>query len=499
METRLVRENGQINVLFIAAEAEPFIKIGGLGDVAGSLPKAILEFQKEHNFAIKFDIRLVLPLHSLIREKDFSLTKIGQFNVASRSELLSCDVFFTDRYDVPTYFLEAKYIGGNTPVYHADPILDGYKYVFFSVCCLELARFLAWPIDILHANDWHTSPAIYALKTRFKSDAFFSRTRSILTMHNLPFMGWGAQKALTDFSMPKSRSKLLPAWARHTPLPLGLLKADRIVTVSPTYAKEIMTPEFSCDLENLLVASQKKVSGILNGIDTKIWDPSTDSLITSKFDRNSLPKKVENKEKLISTYNLQPDLSIPLLTLISRMDQQKGIDIALKGLKKCISQNWQVIILGTGNPDIEKMATDLAAQFPERIKVINKFDAKLAHLLYAGSDIFLMPSRYEPCGLSQMIAMKYGTIPVARRTGGLADTIIDYYEDSEKATGFLFQTAEVNSFSTALKRTLKVFQNKMSWSNIQKNGMVKNFSWDASANKYISLYSSLIKINPSLE
>jgi len=251
-----------------------------------------------------------------------------------------------------------------------------------------------------------------------------------------------------------------------------------------------MTPEFGCDLENFLHAKQKKISGILNGIDTNIWDPSTDNLIASKFDPVSLSNKHLNKKQLLATYSLQPDLSIPLLTLISRMDQQKGIDIALMGLKKCISQNWQAIILGTGNPEIEEMAADLAAQFPERIKVINKFDSKLAHMLYAGSDIFLMPSRYEPCGLSQMISMKYGTVPVVRRTGGLADTITDYYEDPEIATGFLFQNAEVNSFSAVLKKALKVYQNKKNWVNLQKNGMLKNFSWNASAAAYIKLYSS---------
>jgi len=488
-----VKENAQTNVLFIAAEAEPFIKIGGLGDVAGSLPKSIMELQQDHSGSPKFDIKLVLPLHSLIRTKGFLLTKIGQFDISSRSELLNCDVYFTDKYDLPTYFVEGKYIGGNTPVYHADPVLDGYKYVFFSVCCLELARYLDWPIDILHANDWHTAPAIYALKTRYKNDTFFSRTRSILTMHNLPFMGWGAQKAFTDFSMPPSRSKILPAWAQHTPLPLGLLKADRIVTVSPTYAKEIMTPEFSCDLEGFLKANQKKITGILNGIDTHIWDPSNDNLITSKFDIVTLQNKEKNKNNLTSTYSLNPDLSIPLLTLISRMDQQKGIDIALKGLKKCISLNWQAIILGTGNPDIEIMATDLSYQFPDRIKVIKKFDSQLAHLLYAGADIFLMPSRYEPCGLSQMIAMNYGTVPVARRTGGLADTITDYFENPEEATGFLFQFSEVTSFSSALKKALKVYQNKKKWLSLQKNGMKKNFSWKTSAAAYIDLYSSLSK------
>ena len=488
-----MKENGQINVLFITAEAEPFVKIGGLGDVAGSLPRAIKELQEDHNNTQKFDIRLVLPFHSLIRQKGLFFTKIGQFNIASQSEQLTCDAYFTDKYAIPTYFLEGKYIGGNTPVYHADPVLDGYKYVYFSVCCLELARYLDWPVDILHANDWHTAPAIYALKTRYKNDDFFSRTKSIITMHNLPFMGWGAQKAFTDFSMPPSRSKLLPAWARHTPLPLGLLKADRVVTVSPTYAKEIMTPEFSCDLEGFLLGNQKKISGILNGIDTTIWDPSNDNLITSKFDFTTLQKKDENKKNLLATYNLNPDLSIPLLTLISRMDQQKGIDIALKGLKKCISHNWQAIILGTGNPDIEKMATDLARQYPERITVVNKFDAKFAHLLYAGADIFLMPSRYEPCGLSQMIAMNYGTVPVARKTGGLADTITDFFENPEEATGFLFQSAEVDAFSRVLKKALKVYKNKKNWINLQKNGMEKDFSWKTSTVAYIDLYEKLSK------
>lgn len=486
-----MKDKSQINVLFITAEAEPFIKIGGLGDVAGSLPKAIMELQQDQNKIPKFDIRLVLPFHSLIKEKGFPLTKIGQFNIPSQNELLNCNVYFTDKYNIPTYFLDGKFIGDKTPVYHADPILDGYKYVFFSICCLELARYLDWPVDILHANDWHTAPAIYALKTRYKNDNFFARTKSILTMHNLPFMGWGAQKALTDFSLPPSRSKLLPAWARHTPLPLGLLKADRIVAVSPTYAKEIMTSEFSCDLEKFLLANQKKISGILNGIDTNIWDPSNDNLILSKFNFANLQNKYENKKELLSTYNLNPDLSIPLLTLISRMDQQKGIDIALMGLKKCISLNWQAIILGTGNPDIENMATDLSKKYPQRIIAINKFDAKLAHSLYAGADIFLMPSRYEPCGLSQMIAMNYGTVPVARRTGGLADTITDYYENPGEATGFLFQSPEVRSFSSILKKALKVYCNKKDWINLQKNGMSKIFSWKTSAASYINLYSSL--------
>ncbi|MCJ7696324.1 MAG: glycogen synthase [Anaerolineaceae bacterium] len=482
----------KINVLFASAEAEPFVKIGGLGDVAGTLPIAIQLLSKSDT-NIVIDIRLVIPYHAIIRTKNFSIHHLGKFTVKATSKTFTCDVHYTDETGIPVYLLDGDLIDNKSPVYHADPIKDGEKYVFFSICCLELAKYLNWKVDILHCNDWHTSPAIQALHTRYKTDPLFINTKSILSLHNMPYMGWGAQKALTEFGLPASRSKILPDWAKHTPLPLGILYADEVIAVSPTYAKEILTPEFSCTLDSFLMNRSKHIIGILNGIDSSIWDPSSDPDLISTYDFTTLEKKTDNKISLNKKFNLDIDPSIPLLTIISRMDEQKGIDIGLKGLLACIEEKWQAIILGTGNKDIEKMAMDLSLKYPHKIKTITQFDAHLAHQLYAGADIFLMPSRYEPCGISQMIAMNYGTIPVARATGGLKDTIIQYKHNKIDGTGFLFKKAFPSALAYALRKALKVYNEKSTWRILQENGMKKDFSWNKSAMEYVKVYQSLIK------
>lgn len=487
------RDQEITNVLFVAAEAEPFIKIGGLGDVAGSLPKSILEFSQSNSDNKKLDIRLVLPYHQAIKAKNFEFVKIGVFEITSKKGKLNCDVYFSDKYDVPTYLLDNKFISNDASVYHADPTLDGYKYISFSICVLELSKFLNWQIDILHANDWHTAPAIYALRTRYKNDPFFNKTRSLLTMHNLPYMGWGTQAAMDLFGLNASKSKRLPDWAKHAPLPLGILTADKVVTVSPTYAKEILTPQFGCSLQDFLQSEKNKIIGILNGIDEKTWNPANDPQINTNFDANNISAKYNNKTELQKRFRFKVEEEIPLLTLVSRMDQQKGIDIALNSLKELISFPWQAVILGTGDPVIERLALDLASHYPKRIAVVNEFAAQLAHQFYAGADIFLMPSRYEPCGLSQMISMKYGTVPVAHNTGGLADTIIDFDAEPLHATGFLFSPAEKSAFNTKLIQAMKIFQEKLRWKSLMANGMKSDFSWSKSAEAYIEEYRSLIQ------
>jgi len=482
----------KLNVLFASAEAEPFVKIGGLGDVAGTLPRAIQLIPKTDT-NIKVDIRLVIPYHAVIKAKKFDIKHLGNFTVKATTKSFTCDVYYTEETGIPVYLLGGDLIDDESPVYHADPIKDGEKYVFFSVCCLEMTKYLNWQIDILHCNDWHTSPAIQALYTRYKADPFFKNTKSVLSLHNMPYMGWGAQKALTEFGLPASRSKILPDWAKHTPLPLGILYADKVIAVSPTYAKEILTPEFSCTLDNFLLQKADHIIGILNGIDSSIWDPNTDSNLTSTYNLNSLENKTANKTALTERFNLDVDPSIPLLTIISRMDQQKGIDIGLKGLLACIEEKWQAIILGTGNKDIEDLALALSIKYPHKIKAITQFDAHLAHQLYAGADIFLMPSRYEPCGISQMIAMNYGTVPVARSTGGLKDTITQYRRGKKDGTGFLFKKPYPSTLASSLKQALTVYKENNTWRMLQENGMKKDFSWRKSALDYVKVYLSLTK------
>ena len=485
-----------LNVLFLAAEAEPFVKIGGLGDVAGALPETIRHTALAMPESDPVDIRLVLPFHFAIKKKGFKPRLLGEFGVPKENGVETCQVYLDESGQIPVYLLDGEPIDEQSPVYSPEPILDGYKFVFFSLAALHLPEFLDWRVDILQANDWHTATAITALKTQPIPSPHLSNTKTVLTLHNLPYMGFGVQQALTEYGLDPTTNTILPEWARHAALPLGLLYADKIVAVSPHYAQEILTPEFGCGLEDFLKHRKPALKGILNGLDTTQWDPETDSAIAQTFSINQLPKRAENKNALLKHFNLAQDEDIPLLTLVSRMDHQKGIDIVLQGLKYVADLPWQAIILGTGNPTIENMARELEAIFPSRVRSVIDFDSQLAHQLYAGGDMFLMPSRYEPCGLSQMIAMRYGCVPIARATGGLVDTIQHVSRRVDGGTGFLFKSPYPSVFAKTLKRAIRFYQNPELWNQIQRNGMEIDFSWDKSAQEYITLFNDLVENNP---
>jgi starch synthase len=481
-----------IHVLFLAAEAEPFVKIGGLGDVAGALPYAIQHISESDPACDAVDIRMALPYHFAIKQKNLPLTHLGSLKVASLSGDVVCQVYCYDQASIPVYLLDGDPIDEKSPVYSADPIHDGYKFVFFSLAALKLAEFLDWPVDILQANDWHTAAAIYGLAAGKISSPQLKNTHTILSLHNLPYMGFGVQQAMTEYGLPPTTDTRLPEWARHVPLPLGLLHADQILAVSPYYAEEILTEEFGCGLMDFLKTRQNVLGGIINGLDTDQWNPESDPLIRQNFNINRLDERVKNKLALQKQFDLDLNPDLPLLTLVSRMEPQKGIDIALKGLNYCLDEPWQAIILGTGNPVVEDMARDLEKDHPNRVRSVIDFDSKLAHQLYAGGDIFMMPSRYEPCGLSQMIAMRYGCIPVARATGGLVNTVVHVSHTIQGATGFLFQDPYPSVFARTLKRALKYYHQPEAWQQLQENGMAIDFSWDASARKYIAAFKSLI-------
>lgn len=481
-----------INVLFLAAEAEPFIKVGGLGDVAGALPGAIRHASRSVPDCPEVDIRLVLPYHYAIKQRKFETIYMGEFEVQKTDGTEKCHVYRYDRGEIPVYLLDGMPIDEKSPVYSSDPVLDGYKFVFFSLACLKLAEFLDWRVDILHANDWHTATAIYALQIGAHRTPNLRRTKTIHTLHNLPFMGSGVQQALTDYGLRPIDDPVLPVWARHVPLPMGLYAADRIVAVSPHYAEEILTPEFGCGLEHFLKTRKSRIMGILNGLDTEKWDPKTDPLIPERYSTPELPLRKINKRDLQKLVGLPELDNVPMVTLVSRMDPQKGIDIALNGLRHCAETPWQAIILGTGIPYVEEMARELEVEFPDRVRSVIDFDTELAHQLYAGADIFMMPSRYEPCGLSQMIAMRYGCVPIARATGGLVDTIRHISRNIDGGTGFLFNRPYPSVFTAELKRAFNYHQHPETWRRIQSNGMKTNFSWEQSARKYVAVYEDLM-------
>lgn len=476
----------KLKVLFASAEAAPFAKVGGLGDVAGALPASILS-----NFSDQIDIRIIMPFHSAVKTKNPPHKRIGTFSFTTSTEPIECELFVAEIDNVPVYLVDNAQINHDSPVYHGDWRLDGMKYSSFSLALLEAARYLDWEFDILHANDWHTALAVYALSTTYKDDPFFAKVKTMLSVHNLPYNGWGSQEAMASLGFQASEDLDLPDWAKFTPLPMGISTTDKVVTVSPGYAREILTPEYGCGLEKYLQKYSEKVTGILNGIDESKWDPAEDQAISQNFSVSELGKRVKNKLDLQKALDFEVNEDIPLLTIVSRMDQQKGVPAILEALPQLTDQKWQFVLLGTGNPNIEAQAVQLAEKYPDRIACFIKYDDVIARVLYASGDIFIMPSLYEPCGLSQMFAMRYGNLPLATATGGLVDSIVDFSIDPAKATGFLYKEKSTEGLIKALKLALLTFKDKTQWSKMQQNAMTTDFSWATSAAKYLEIYKSL--------
>lgn len=469
-----------INVLFLAAEADPFVKVGGLGDVAGSLPIALRALSNDE---IQLDVRLVLPYHPVVKADN--LKPLGIFPIKRGNTEVQAEIFETSINGLPVYFINGDPIRTNGSVYSSNAKLDAEKYTFFSLAALELPRHINWSPNVVHANDWHTALSVYgSLAKSWEEGAH--RLASVLTLHNLPYMGPDVSAILESYGYKLAQTDL-PEWARVMPLPLGLWASDAIVAVSPTYGDEILTPEYGCGLNEFLQLRRETVSGILNGLDTVSFNPATDSTLSSNFDVDSLEKRAANKTALQEKLGLPFTIETPLLALVSRMDIGKGVDLAFTALKSLKNLNWQSVILGTGDLKLEAAALKLQELYPERIKVITRFDASLARQIYAGADMLLMPSRYEPCGLSQMIAMRYGCVPVVRAAGGLNDTV------THGKTGFVFEKIHHMSLMAAIKSAFKVFSNPAEWQIIQNAGMSQDLSWGNSAKKYLDLYQSIIK------
>lgn len=476
-----------LHVLFIAAEADPLVKAGGLGDVAGSLPVALNNIDDGKNLEIK----IAIPFYNSIKQKSLSVTKVSDFEIDTMGGPVSGEIFSTTISNLSFYLISGEPVARFDETYSSDFRSDAEKFVFFSLACLQLPEILKWRCDILHAHDWHTAVAIHHLKMNRHPSTYLENTQTVLTVHNLPFMGTGSEDALRQYNVTPSRNKNLPAWARELPLPMGLAAADQIVAVSPTYAKEILTPEFGCDLQGFLQTRQSKVTGILNGIDPELWNPSSDPAIFSNFDSSHLDEKIKNKRALLKEFQLDFEVYTPLAIMITRMDRQKGIDIALEGLRMINDLPWQVILLGTGDKRLEQECKALEQEMPEKVRAIITFDTDLSRRMYAGADIMMMPSRYEPCGLSQMFAMRYGCLPVARATGGLVDSITDPKTGSI-GTGFLFSRIDPRSFAQTMKRAFDAYCSSSTWKSMQLEAMSRDFSWQRSAEQYLILYQNLI-------
>lgn len=471
-----------VNVLFLAAEAEPFVKVGGLADVAGSLPGALRELSR-------FDVRLVLPLHPAIRGVSATLQPLANFTLRRKRKNLPVQVFGTSLAGMPVYFVDGGPISAAASVYSPDPKPDREKYAFFSLAALEMLRHLDWQPDLVHANDWHTALALYALRLPGR-ESLLPGIRTVMTLHNLPYMGGDGADVLAAYGLPPLADESLPGWAGTQPLPLGLWAADAVVPVSPTYGREILTPDFGCGLDDYLRSRAETVAGILNGLDLASWNPQTDKTIPANFSAETLPKRAANKAALQRQLGLEENPRLPLLAMVGRIDPQKGVDVALEALRRIEERDWQFVLLGTGDPALETAVQEFQADFPGRVRAALRYDAALGRLIYSGADLLLMPSRYEPCGLAQMIAMRYGCLPLVRATGGLKDTV------EEGRTGFLFPDAEAGSMAAALERALVVYDLPGEWTGFQRSGMGEDFSWSRSAGEYARLYEALIAATP---
>lgn len=468
-----------LRILFLSSEADPFVKVGGLGDVAGSLPNAIL------NLHDGLEIKLVIPFYPMIKTDNFDINYELNFSILREGVKIPVQVFKTLKEDLEVYFISGEPFARINKVYDTDSAIDGEKFIFFSLAALELARKLNWRPDLVHSNDWHTAIALYAVKRSF-GELFWYGVKTILTVHNLCYMGAGSEGSMNAYGLPPANSPDLPWWGQQTPMPLGLWAADEIIAVSPTYAQEIQTPEYGCGLEKYLFSRRETVVGIVNGIDTVFWNPENDQYLLRSYNSKKIEPRIENKLFLQKQFGLEQDSTIPLMTMVTRMDQQKGVDIAINALRILADMKWQVILLGSGNPEIEALAQKLEDDFPGRVHAAIRYDEKLSHQLYGGADMLLMPSRYEPCGLAQLIAMRYGTVPLARSTGGLRDTI------EESVSGFLFADPEPNSMANALFKAINTFHIKKTWKRIQISGMEKNYSWNNSAYSYVAQYKKMI-------
>ncbi|GAB4324509.1 MAG: glycogen synthase GlgA [Candidatus Sumerlaeia bacterium] len=486
-----------VQILFATPEVAPFAKTGGLGDVAHALPKAL--------HALGADVRIIAPKYKSVAQAGAPLRLLlPEVRAQLHDRIYYAAVYesLLPGSEVPVYLIENNYFYDRTQLYSEngrDYPDNALRFAFFCQAALWVCKGLGWRPDVIHCNDWQTAliPTYLHHLPAFTVDPFFDRIGVLFTIHNIGYQGLISKDWMPRLSLP---------WDTFTPQGLeffdqvnlmkaGLVYSNLISTVSKTYAKEIQTPEFGGGLDGVLRARANALFGILNGIDTHEWNPKTDRYLAAPYDEHSLEAKAINKAALQKRLKLPVRSDVPLLGIVSRLVTHKGLDILLQAMDDILKLGAQLVILGSGDPQYEQRLSELAARHPERLAVHIGFDNSLAHQIEAGADIFLMPSYYEPCGLNQMYSMRYGTPPVVRKTGGLADTVFNASPatiKSGRATGFVFTSYTPRALTNAVQKALKTWRNEPDlWRQLQRNGMRRDFSWTQSALQYLKLYSSL--------
>ncbi|NCD00757.1 glycogen synthase [bacterium] len=463
-------------VLMVSAEVAPFAKAGGLADVTGSLPPALKK--------LGVDVRIVMPKYGLISESEYKLEKIVRdISIPSGGEIVKISLYksFLPKTDIPVYFIDyPKYFGGDK-IYTDNE--DTKRFIFFSLAIKYILPIIDFKPDVVHAHDFHS-----ALVTNFMklSDCIYSKdVKTVYTIHNLNYQGKSDLAVLKEGNLDLNSLESLSKDAKDGDINFmvqGIFNCDVLNTVSPTYAKEIMTKEQGGGLHKEIKKNKLKLKGILNGLDLNKFNPFSDPYIYKNYFVDSLNNKNLNKMELQRELGLPVDESKPMLAIVSRLAWQKGLELISDDIFDKL--DLQFVVLGTGEEKYEDYCKKLAEKYPDKVSAQIRFDVGLAQRIYAASDFFLMPSRYEPCGLGQMIAMRYGSLPIVRKTGGLADTV-------NSKNGFVFNTFSQRALFLAISKAIKVYKNKRKFQSMQKRVMQKDFSWDKSAKKYLSIYKKL--------
>jgi starch synthase len=463
--------------MFAVSECVPFIKSGGLADVAGSLPKELVKQGTE--------VTIIMPKYRDIPEKYLSsLEKVMDFRVQVGWRNQYCGLEKLEQDGITFYFIDNE-----------GYFDDGERFSFFNRAVLESLSYLSYYPDIIHCHDWHTAMIPFMLNVDYKWRREYSQIKTVFTIHNLQFQGImprGALGDLLNLNDDYFTTDQLEFYGNINFMKAALIASDKITTVSPTYMKEIQTDYYGEKLNQLLTLRQSDLTGIINGIDEEVYNPATDDVIIQKYSNTNISGKVQNKLDIQKLFGLKEDETIPIISMITRLTSQKGLELVRHVFHEIMEENVQFLVLGTGDPEFENFFREMEFKYPDKCKAYIGFDESLAHKIYAGADLFLMPSKFEPCGLGQLIALQYGNIPIVRETGGLNDTVFSYNELTNSGNGFSFTNFNAHDMLYTIRRALHLYEDKDVWSTIVKNAMTMDNSWAQSAFKYNQLYAELI-------
>lgn len=485
-------ESSMLSICFVTSECTPFVKTGGLADVSEALPKAMA--RSGHR------VKVFLPLYKQIdrtKHRLQPLPSLGQKTVtlAGRLEPFAVWMRKEPRLPLEFYFIDCPRYFHRDSIYTNDSDEDE-RFLLFQKATLRTLEGLRWAPDIFHCNDWQTALIPVFLKETYSEIPLFSRSATLLTIHNIGYKGSFSPETIAKAGLPMDRyfpGGPFEFFQTFSFLKAGIVYADVLSTVSPTYALEIQTPEYGSGLDGVLRTRAKDLFGILNGIDTRTWNPRTDPFIPFHYSARRLQNKARNKAVLIERTQPSFDCTLPTIGLVSRLAYQKGVDLLETVLPAFVDKPVQWIFLGTGEERYEAFLRQAAERYPHRVHTCIGFNNELAHLITAGCDLFLMPSRYEPCGLNQMYSLNYGTVPVVRKTGGLADTVIDIDENPDRGNGFAFVRFSPEALIDKLHYALRIFvEEPARWRQIMLRGMSEDFSWDRSARQYVELYQRAV-------